>query len=411
MSLSIDFPRGTALSLLKFLQNKILKIRLFNNNLIQKQLDIIPFNYQKIRTELKLYKLAFSIYKSKLTTLTEKMKKIIHTYSLTPEWQKKFVEEIQGELIDNKITIIPESLGHGSYYFTEITPFLSAIYIDITMTKQVKIIRESCDEEFYIFHYDLSNELNLIKIDNIDYVIGTKDNYGIMIVDNKIESAFKPALGKRTTALRLLVDKVTMDCYLDGQSIGEYSNEKGKISKKSFSYYNEMDSKSRLLLQSILNESVFSPGFDAYLKGISLKLLGIFLLRYENFKIITTKISKSESKAILKAKNYLLNNLYEPFPSILTLAAISGMSVTKFKVLFKKYLQITPKKLFVKEKFILAEKLLKSGEFNSISEIMLELNYTKLSYFRDAYFEHFKRNPSQDFVKKVVNKETETNSV
>lgn len=50
------------------------------------------------------------------------MKKFTHFYSLTPEWQHHLAKEMNGELIDNKIIVIPKSLGQGHSYFTQITP-------------------------------------------------------------------------------------------------------------------------------------------------------------------------------------------------------------------------------------------------------------------------------------------------
>ncbi|MDQ8015297.1 MAG: AraC family transcriptional regulator, partial [Flavobacterium nitrogenifigens] len=102
-------------------------------------------------------------------------------------------------------------------------------------------------------------------------------------------------------------------------------------------------------------------------------------------------------------KNYLTNNLYGPFPSLIFLAGMAGMSASKYKSLFKKRFNNTPKNLFIEEKIKLAQKLLKSGEYSTLSEVMYELNYTKLSYFSSKYFELLKRKPTDDFLKKNTN--------
>jgi AraC-like DNA-binding protein len=48
---------------------------------------------------------------------------------------------------------------------------------------------------------------------------------------------------------------------------------------------------------------------------------------------------------------------------------------------------------------ILAKTLLQSGNFYSMTDVVYELNYTKLNYFSMKYFEVFNRKPLEDFVK------------
>jgi len=233
------------------------------------------------------------------------MKKISYFHSLTPEWQELFVRDIKGELINNKIISIPESIGHGYYYFTPVKSYMSVIYMDFTVKIPLLMNRLKSDDDLYIFHFDLSDEANLIKINKTNYEIGSKKGSGVLIVDNQIESSFKPVVGKRTFALRLLVDKKKMDFFLKNRPIGYISKSKIKAPQKSLYYYAEIDSKSTLALRSIMNKSIFELSFDSYLKGISLKLLANFLNKHENFEEEKSAISKFDSKQIIKTKNYI----------------------------------------------------------------------------------------------------------
>ena len=94
----------------------------------------------------------------------------------------------------------------------------------------------------------------------------------------------------------------------------------------------------------------------------------------------------------------MLNNLCSVLPGVLFLAEIAGMSVTKFKVLFKKMFVSTPKNFFSREKMILANELLRSENFSKISDIARELSYSKASLFSIVYFQQFGRKPSDDFM-------------
>ena len=334
------------------------------------------------------------------------MKKINHFYSLTPDWQEQLVQEIKGELIDDKIIIIPETLGKGHSYFTPIAEGISALFVDFVLSEPVEINRLKSETESYIFHFDLSDSVNFIKIDTVDYKIGSRENPGLAIIDNQTESSFKPSVHERTLALRLLVDKKLLNELLETNSIEEYHNEKNKDQGKSLYYYDHIDSNSILLIRSLMDKSVFDVSFDSYLKGISLKLLGNFLNRYENLSVKKNEITQTELEAVIKTQDYFLKDLCSPFPTINFLSEMAGMSSTKYKILFKKHFNDTPKKVFLKEKMLLAKKLLQSGNYNTLIEIVYELSYARMNHFHSKYYAVFQRKPSQDFVKRPFKKES-----
>lgn len=332
------------------------------------------------------------------------MKKITHFYSLTPEWQLQFAEAIGTKLINNKIMIIPETIGGGHTYFTQITPGISALFFDIEFNTPVKITRVNSDNHLYIFHYDLSEHINLIKINNKDYEIGSFNKLDLAIIDNKLESTFKPVPNQRSIALRILVDKSLLNDFIQKYPDKESTKKTIKSNDKPLYHYGNIDSNSLLLIQSIKNKSIYDLSFDSFLKGLSLKLLGNFFNKFYESKTAVNEIPDLEIEAITKTKNYLLDNLYGTFPSIAFLSALASMSDSKYKMLFKKHFNNTPNNLFIFEKMTLAKKLLQSGEFHTLTEIMHELNYNKLSYFCSKYYDIFQTKPSEDFIKNPNNK-------
>ncbi|MBF4494773.1 helix-turn-helix transcriptional regulator [Flavobacterium sp. JLP] len=329
------------------------------------------------------------------------MKKITHFYSLGPEWQNQLAEEMGTKVVDDKIIVVPENIGRGHTYFTQITSGISALFFDIEFNTPVKITRLKSDHYLYIFHYDLSEHVNLIKINNKDYEIGSFDKLDLAIIDNKLESSFKPAVNERTIALRILVDKNLLNDFTEKYPSKEITKNKGKSTQNTLYHYGNIDSNSLLLIQAIKSKSIYDLSFDSFLKGVSLKLLGNFFNKFYNIDTAQNEITDVEIEAITKTKNYLLDNLYGPFPSIAFLSALAGMSDSKYKMLFKKYFKDTPNNLFIVEKMRLAKNLLQSGKFNTLTEIIYELNYNKLTYFSSKYYALFKRKPSEDFVKKL----------
>ncbi|MFC4476363.1 hypothetical protein [Flavobacterium chungangensis] len=334
------------------------------------------------------------------------MRKITHSYTLTPGWQLDLVEQLNTKLIDDRLIKLPDDIGKGFFYFSQIMDGISVVYADFKVTKPLKIIRKKSNNELYIFHFDLSEHINLIKINNIDYEIGSFNQLDLAILDNEIESSFKPAVNERTIALRLLIDKKLLQDFIKNLNKRENSFSK-KDTNKTFYHYGNIDSNSILLIQSIKNKQVDDLSFDSFLKGVSLKVLGNFFNKFYEPADKNNEATELENEAIEKTKNYLLNNLYGPFPSLIFLAGMAGMSASKYKSQFKKLLNNTPKNLFIEEKIKLAQKLLKSGQYNTLTAVMYELNYTKLSYFCTKYYEQLKRKPTDDFVKNnQIKKET-----
>ncbi|MEZ0182411.1 helix-turn-helix domain-containing protein [Flavobacterium oncorhynchi] len=329
------------------------------------------------------------------------MKKIFHYYSLTPEWLHKFAEQVKATVIDDKVINFPKKIGNGCLYFTPITPGISVVFMDVVLNTPLKICRKPSENELYIFHYDLSEHVNLIKINNENYEIGSFDKLDLAIIDNQIASSFKPNVHERTFALRILVDKGLLNDFIAKYSVTLHENKSYEKSNSSFYHYGHIDSNSTLLLKSLKSKSINDLSFDSFVKGISLKLLGNFFSKFYDAENKTGLATNAEDEAIYKTKKYLLDNLSGPFPSLTFLAAMAGMSESKYKMLFKQCMNITPNYFFINEKMKYAQKLLQSGNYNSLTEILYEFNYSKLSYFSSQYYKYFNRKLSQDFVKKI----------
>lgn len=314
----------------------------------------------------------------------------------TPEWFLQLAEEIEGDLIDGKIIVIPENRGIGNFFFTGVVPGISVVFMDFILNNPFQLKRIKTKDELYIFHYDISEAINEIKIENTVYKIGNEINLSLAILNNKMESSFIPALDKRILVLRMLVHKRLLNDFVMNHPNPQFEKEIILDKKSLYS----ISSNSQLLIESVKTVSVLDSSFDLFLKGISLKLMGNFLDAYKNSDCSKNVLTKVEYEAISKTKKYLLSNLRDSFPSIDFLSDMAGMSTTRFKILFKKRFKSTPHNLFTKEKMKLANQLLVSGDYESVTEILYEINYSRLSYFSSKYYSLFHRKPLDDFIKK-----------
>lgn len=327
------------------------------------------------------------------------MIEIEHTYSLSAKWLRALAEQFGTELIDDKLLIAPKEVAEGGFFFTTVTKGLSVVLLDLKFERNIYLKRLKSDNGLFVIHYDFSDEMNLIHIDGIKHKIGYKANLGLGVFDNAIENVFQPVVGERVFAMRLLVSKELISSSIIDTNKEHTHKRKIKSDKNTLFFYDHIDSNSKLIMHAIKNKSFLDPAFEIYLKGVSLRLLAKFISRYSNLTPMLHHISKKEAKALNQTKDYLLNNLMRGFPGVESLAEIAGMSATKFKTLFKKMYVSTPNQFFVREKMILANKLLKSENFEKVSDVAYELNFGKVSKFNTLYFKKYGKKPSDDFIK------------
>ncbi|SHF95485.1 AraC-type DNA-binding protein [Flavobacterium frigidimaris] len=325
------------------------------------------------------------------------MIEINHTYSLSSDWIKELAEQFGVELIDKKLLIAPKELAEGGFFFTTITPGLSVVLLDMTFNESIHLRRLKSDNNLFIIHYDFSDEMNLICIDGVKHKIGYKANLGLGVFDNAIENVFQPVIGERVFAIRLIVSKELLGTSIANLDLENIGKRKIRSDKSTLFFYDHIDSKSKLIMHAIKNKSFLDPAFEIYLNGVGLRLLAKFIDRYSNLAPILHRISEKDAETLNMVKDYMLNNLFGAFPGVPFLAEISGMSVTKFKFLFKNMFETTPKNFFLREKMILANELLKSENFFKVSDVARKLSYPKASLFTVVYFQQLGRKPSEDF--------------
>ncbi|MCD0476322.1 AraC family transcriptional regulator [Flavobacterium sp. EDS] len=331
------------------------------------------------------------------------MIELSHTYTLTADWQKKLtkqlVEQFGAELIDDKLLLMPKSLADGSFYYTEVVPGLSVVIWDLRFKKPIKIRRYKSDEDLYLIHYNFTDGMNLVDSKERDKKIEYKADFALGVFDNVIDKTFQPVIGERVFAMRLLVSKELFNFSVINRAKKEFDKRKAKKNKNSVFFYDTIDSESMLIMHAIKNKSFQDPAFDVYLRGVTLRLLGIFIDRYSNQTPKLHYVPEREIEFLNLTKEYLLDNLSGNFPGIILLAKMANMSVSKYTTLFKKMFMSTPNNFFMREKLVLANKLLKSGDYDSLIHVSKELTFCTLSYFSSKYLQQFGRKPSDDFVK------------
>lgn len=329
------------------------------------------------------------------------MKEFDYYYELSPLWYKELAEKMEATLIDDKIMVIPEDIGKGYSFFTEVIPGLSVLFLDVVTAAPVKMRHLGRENGLYVINFDLSEEVLSFQIQNKSFSIESIVNLGLFVWRNSIENAYEHAAGKRVLILRLVVDQKLLKPLFDKElNLVEPSKGKNKFIQDDLCFYDHIDSNSKILINSLKNKSILNQNFDFYLRGIALKLLVNFTTRYSDKISVPPGINKADTEALEVSRNYLLKNLKNDFPGIAFLAKNAGISPTKYKRLFKLTQGITPHDFFNREKFLLAHKLLRNGSYESVVELAYDLNFVRVDYFVKRYFDFFGRKPSEDLLVK-----------
>ncbi len=311
-----------------------------------------------------------------------------HIYSLTPEWQQTFVDEFGGIIVDNYMSF-PSENASGSSYFLEILPDMSVDLIDLVLNRPVHFTRMPTDEDFWIVYYDLSESYSKHIVDDVNHKTGYKSKLNFAIVDNNISSSYTPSVGERFYSLRLFIRKSYMKTFFNDIELEKYFKDVFDDKKKKMFFYGHIDSRSKVVLHTLKQQSMGNPSFEFLLKGSVFTLLGYLIERLKvKMPNIATYFEK-DFDAVILSQQYLLSNLISPFPGIEFLANIAHMSSTKYRSLYTTMFGMSPALFFKNEKLLLAKELLESGDFKLISDVAYELGYNKTTYFSSIFRDYF----------------------
>lgn len=322
-----------------------------------------------------------------------------YQYTLSPEWQQQIVEKLEATLIDDKILHMPEHIADGSSIFLEVVPGLSVFLLDMTFKVPVAITRVATDQNFYMAYFDMGDEITTHLLHDTVHKAGYHSKLGMSFMDAGIKGVIMPPVGQRSYSLRLLIDKDFIKELFAPDRESEITSSLFDESKNTLFFYSHIDSRSKILLNNLKDQSFTHPSFELKLKSTALYLLGYLIDRATRFEPIINKLSEQDINNILASGDYLMKNLLSEFPGITLLADKAGMSVSKYKVLFKKILKNTPNSFFLSEKLLLAQQLLLSGNFNSVTEIAYELGYNKAGYFSGVYKKMYNVLPGEVLIK------------
>lgn len=105
--------------------------------------------------------------------------------------------------------------------------------------------------------------------------------------------------------------------------------------------------------------------------------------------------SKSSNHWLEQAKTILNNHIGNVNANMISIAADLCMSERQFYRKFKKITGTTPNIYFRTARLKKANKLLLSGEFETLTEVALRVGYQRVDYFSNLFEKQYKMRPSE----------------
>src|SRR6478609_965054 len=230
------------------------------------------------------------------------MNVISTSYTLNTKWLEHLSSDFGTKLENDKLLPVPEYIGNGFFYYVEVMPGFFILLINIAQTSNFKIDRHPSEDEVFIFHYDLSDEIILFKAKEKLNKIGYKVNLGFTLIDGNIPNYIEPTINSNVFALRFVISKSFLHSYTGDKFISKKN--------KHICFHNHIDSKSILHIKTLKEKIIFDDSFELYLKGVGIEVFAIFVKRYSGNKSDSYRFLQIEVDEIAKTKDYLLNSLH-----------------------------------------------------------------------------------------------------
>ncbi|WP_435254186.1 helix-turn-helix domain-containing protein [Tenacibaculum sp. A30] len=284
--------------------------------------------------------------------------------------------------------VFKEELGEGKIKYIEVQEGLWAQQIDYTLHEDIGLFRiPKSTNDFFLVDFYLS-DTEIIRCAEGKTFKQSFENVNMVLSSSTTASKALLPKNKRIKAFNILISKE----WLFKNVLDDHDSLRGFFNCNSPIYLSEnLDYKLKELLKKIdLNQ-------NNRLTSISniIQIVDYLFIRFGDRPLKEGKqnIHPNDLQQLMKVRKVLDTN---PEKEILLndLSGIAGMSLSKFKRLFKQVLGTTPYKYHLKNKMEKAMETLQQGNY-SVSETGFLMGYSNLSQFSKAFKNHFGILPSE----------------
>lgn len=302
------------------------------------------------------------------------------TYTLTQstQWIETLHRQLPSTLADNTLTLLPE-VGTGTIRVFEIQPGLYVTYIDVQLNRPVQLHRvPASSNDHFIVNFHISQTTILKETEHNSYQLGLS-NQSVLLSSAMTQTKLSLPTHQPIHVFNITFSKAWFETNLQENN----STLSHLLSQEVGIYLFEN-------LDYTLSQTI--AGFRAQPEQFSkinlfarvLQILSHFFDKVENRAHTQSKsIAPADLKALMAVRHALEQNWDTP-QSNETLASSAGMSLSKFKGLFKQVFGITPYQYHLQYKLDKAKEMLLQQQ-HSISEVGYLIGYSNLSQFSKAF--------------------------
>lgn len=326
--------------------------------------------------------------------------KIEQSVNIGTDWIEEIKVKLDSTFVNENTMVFSDSLGKGYFYFKEIIPGMMAQIIDLTSSQEIEFTRLPSEEELYILYYDISEESFSRDMQDVSENKYEADPvYGFGIIPSHVVTRYISIPFQRRFSVAITLTKSLFEEYLGGPISKSIKNKNFDL-KKSVYHFKHIDSRTKVLLLKLQDMNFEDSSFRFSVKGNILQILGYSIkrLRAED-NVFSNNLRAFEYDKIVQSRDYLMERLCEPFPSIKFLADMAGMSISRYIIMFKKIHFDAPKQFFIRERLVLAKKMLQSGGYKDMKSIIYDIGFSSIINFNRLYFLRYGVLPKNHFNK------------
>jgi AraC-like DNA-binding protein len=297
-----------------------------------------------------------------------------------------FAEAVGSKKVDNRV-VLPEDLGHGSFYIEQLPNSLDLLLVKFETFQDMLFIRTPTDKDLYILRLDYVEvqQPHVVELDGESFE-SAKGFKSVWLTHTSRRMATRVGKGTAVKGVAIMFSKEWLKTYFSIEKLTSNIEAYLNMNIEAMTY-EALDPEYEKLMDEML-----AAVFESNLKRMILQNRAMLLIerfftrlgqKMEHVKT-SHNLSNEDVARIAKVEEALMQSVSQDPPSIESLAKLAAMSSTKLKKTFKMIYGIPPYQFYQKCRMEKAKAMLLTGKY-SVKEVGMEVGYSNLSNFAKAF--------------------------
>ncbi|MDI3318335.1 helix-turn-helix domain-containing protein [Pinibacter soli] len=296
-------------------------------------------------------------------------------------------------LVGNSISLDNET-AKGKIEFFSITPHISLLRLNVLFGEEIGIRRIAVRKpSFYSCLFSLKENIDLHAFDNVDEElnrIGLAAKHSAIFFSADVQTLFKVIPNETSKAVIIIFSKNALTGMWDKNDDEQFNVFNGDTVKGYAAMTSVMIDEVNKLFEYAWKEGAQKLFFLASVYNLLASLI-------QEIHVESNKLQEEtgilEASRMIQIRNVLVSDLSGNCPSIEDMAHKVHMSLTKFKVLFKRMFKLSYYQYYQHYRLHAAKESLTIGK--SPTETAYEFGFANLAHFSYTFKKKFKISPTE----------------